>query len=44
MLVHYGTASAERANLTIEWPSGIRQTLADIPVDQRITVVEPSQH
>ena len=43
-IIHFGVADAEFADLTIEWPSGITQTLTDVPTNQRITAVEPESN
>ncbi len=44
-LVHFGLASADRIErATIDWPSGHRQVLTDLPANQIYTVVEsPSE-
>lgn len=40
--IHFGMAGYEAADsLIIDWPSGFRQTLTDVPADQILTVVEP---
>lgn len=40
--LHFGLGKAERVDrLIIQWPSGIRQELADIAADQILTVEEP---
>jgi hypothetical protein len=36
----FGLANATTASLQIEWPSGSRQTLANVKVDQRLTIRE----
>jgi enediyne biosynthesis protein E4 len=41
--VHFGLGPDKRADLIeIHWPSGIVQTLKDVPADQVLSVVEPS--
>ena len=41
---HFGLGSATRVDrLTIRWPSGTIQTLTEVQVGQRISVVEPSR-
>ncbi len=41
--VHFGVASETRADLVeIHWPSGIVQTLQNIPADQILKVIEPA--
>lgn len=41
---HFGLADHTQVDrLTIHWPSGIVQTLTDIPADQVITITEPEQ-
>ncbi len=40
---HFGLGSAERVDrLTVRWPSGIVQSLVDVPVRRHITVTETS--
>jgi enediyne biosynthesis protein E4 len=42
--VHFGLGSDNRAELIeIHWPSGIVQTLHDVPADRILKVTEPSQ-
>ncbi len=42
-VAHFGLGNDDRiARLTIEWPSGIRQTLEDLPADHRFVITEPS--
>jgi enediyne biosynthesis protein E4 len=38
--VHFGLGRGTRADIEIEWPSGSRQTLADVPADSYMTVHE----
>jgi enediyne biosynthesis protein E4 len=38
--LHFGLGSAITANVEIVWPSGIRQRLADMPVDQSVEIRE----
>jgi enediyne biosynthesis protein E4 len=39
--VHFGLGSAEKANVEIAWPSGVKQVLNDVRVDQFLEVREP---
>jgi hypothetical protein len=40
--LHFGLGSATRVErIEIEWPSGLRQTLRDLPADRVVTVEEP---
>lgn len=40
--VHFGLGKNEKVKeINIRWPSGIRQVLTDVPVDQILTVTEP---
>lgn len=39
--LHFGLGSAKTASVEIAWPSGIRQTLADIRADQFLEIREP---
>ncbi len=42
--VHFGLGSAAKIDrLTIVWPSGIRQVVANPPVDQVVTIEEKQQ-
>jgi hypothetical protein len=42
--VHFGLGAAQRVEkLEIWWPSGIRQTLQDVPANQILTVREPAK-
>jgi hypothetical protein len=42
--VHFGLGLDNRADLVeIHWPSGIVQTLQNVPADQVLSVVEPSR-
>jgi len=42
--VHFGLGAAQRVErLEIWWPSGIRQTLENVPADQILSVREPSK-
>jgi len=41
--VHFGLgAKTEKVSVEIRWPSGIRQTLTDVPLDRQTTVDEPA--
>ncbi len=42
--INFGLGDAAPITLEIVWPSGVRQTLDDVAVDQRLTVIEPAQH
>ncbi len=42
--VEFGLAHHEKVNqIVIEWPSGIVQILMDVPVNQRLVVVERAE-
>lgn len=41
--VHFGLAGASKADVEIDWPSGIRQVLRDVPVDRFMTIIEQEQ-
>jgi hypothetical protein len=42
-IVHFGLGEVTRIRrLTVAWPSGATQAFADLPVDRRFTVTEPS--
>jgi hypothetical protein len=42
--VHFGLGSAKSAGLVeIRWPSGIVQTLKDVPADRVVKVKEPGK-
>jgi enediyne biosynthesis protein E4 len=41
--LHFGLGTAESADLEITWPSGIRQTMRNVKVDQFLTVEEAAQ-
>jgi hypothetical protein len=41
--LHFGLGSAKTASVEIAWPSGIRQRVADIRVDQFLEVREPDR-
>jgi hypothetical protein len=41
--LHFGLKDAVQADqVEIHWPSGLVQTLGQLPADQIVTVVEPS--
>ncbi len=41
--VHFGLGPAREARrVEIRWPSGVRQSLENIPADQVVTVTEPT--
>jgi enediyne biosynthesis protein E4 len=39
--VHFGLGSLTRTDVSIRWPSGITQTLKDVPANQVLEVTEP---
>jgi enediyne biosynthesis protein E4 len=39
--LHFGLGAADKANVAVVWPSGIKQTLSDVRVDQFLEVREP---
>jgi enediyne biosynthesis protein E4 len=39
--LHFGLGEAKTARVTVVWPSGIRQTLSNVPADQFLEVREP---
>ena len=39
--IHFGLAQNQTVDLTIDWPSGVQQTLTDITVNQVLHVLEP---
>src|SRR3984957_14776399 len=41
--LHFGLGDTGKAEIEIRWPSGIRQTLRDVPTDQFLTVKEPER-
>jgi len=41
--LHFGLGSADKAKVEIAWPSGIHQTLNDVPADQFLEVREPEK-
>jgi enediyne biosynthesis protein E4 len=42
--VHFGLGAATSAQIEIRWPSGIRQSLKNVPADQVLRIEEPSGH
>ncbi len=43
LMVHFGLGSAEQIDrMTVHWPSGVVQTLVELPADQRIQLLEPA--
>jgi hypothetical protein len=38
---HFGLGAATRVRLRVRWPSGVTQTLADVPVDREVVIEEP---
>jgi hypothetical protein len=42
LIQHFGIGHLDRVEkLTIRWPSGVRQVLEDLPINERLHVVEP---
>jgi hypothetical protein len=41
--LHFGLGSARTATIQVAWPSGLRQTLKDVPADQFLEICEPEQ-
>ncbi|RXK53899.1 RNA-binding protein [Oleiharenicola lentus] len=42
-VLHFGLGSAERVQeLTVEWPSGHRQSFGNLAADQKLTLIEPA--
>jgi len=41
--LHFGLGDNHKAEIEIRWPSGIRQTLRDVPADQFLTIKEPER-
>jgi hypothetical protein len=41
--LHFGLGDSRKAEIEIRWPSGIRQTLRDVPADQFLTIKEPER-
>ena len=41
--LHFGLAGAASASIEIAWPSGARQKLSDVRVDQFLEIVEPER-
>jgi len=41
--VHFGLGSQTAATIEIRWPSGIRQTIKNVPADKILRVDEPSE-
>lgn len=41
--LHFGLGAAARANIEVLWPSGIRQQIAGVEIDQILKVQEPKQ-
>ncbi|MFN8340679.1 MAG: FG-GAP-like repeat-containing protein [Cyclobacteriaceae bacterium] len=40
LIQHFGLSSASFVSITVKWPSGVVQTLSNIPVNQLITITE----
>jgi len=41
--LHFGLGTAEKAKVEVVWPSGIHQTLNDVPADQFLEIREPEK-
>jgi enediyne biosynthesis protein E4 len=41
--LHFGLGSAEKATVEVVWPSGSKQVLSDVRVDQFLEVREPER-
>jgi hypothetical protein len=41
--LHFGLGSAETARIEVAWPSGIHQTLINIPSDRFLEILEPDE-
>ncbi len=41
--LHFGLGAAEKAKIDVVWPSGIHQTVSDVPADQFLEVREPEK-
>jgi hypothetical protein len=41
--LHFGLGSADKAQVTVDWPSGVHQILNDVHVDQFLEVREPEK-
>ncbi len=41
LTVHFGLGGCTKADADIEWPSGERQVLTNIPIDRFVTIQEP---
>ncbi|MDQ1407051.1 MAG: enediyne biosynthesis protein, partial [Acidobacteriaceae bacterium] len=41
--LHFGLGSAEKASVEVLWPSGARQVLNDVRIDQFLEVHEPER-
>jgi hypothetical protein len=40
-ILHFGLGELRRAErITVQWPSGVRQILENVPADQQITIQE----
>lgn len=43
-IAHFGLGSEQKINkMTITWPSGNVQELSDVPINQKLTIVEPDK-
>jgi hypothetical protein len=41
--VHFGLAGASKADVEVDWPSGIRQFVRAVPSDRFLTIIEQGQ-
>jgi hypothetical protein len=41
--VHFGLGDVHKADVEVDWPSGIRQILHDVPADRFMTIIEQEQ-
>jgi hypothetical protein len=41
--LHFGLGAADKAQVTVDWPSGAHQILHDVPADQFLEVPEPEK-
>src|SRR4029077_15507936 len=41
--LHFGLGAAATAKVEVSWPSGIHQTLSNVPIDEFMEIREPSQ-
>lgn len=41
--IHFGLGSAMRATVKVSWPSGLQQSLTDVPADHFLKLTEPAR-